>query len=495
MNTQKEKKRKDLTVLEKVEILEFLKTNPLISQRSLANKFSISLGSINNIIKKSAEIYSFFESNENRNCVRMNRLPTKTHAFDQKLYEWFQNKRARNFLISQENLKGMALKLANKYNVKDFKASDGYINRFRARHKIKSRSVVGEAGIVKTDAIEEFKVFYNLKLLEYEPKNIFNADETGLFWRHNANRTLVVNEHDKASGKFSKERVTILFCVSLEGEKMKPVVIGKAKSPSSFKGKNIDNLNIIYKNNPKAWMNLSIFNEWLDSINDEMISSNRKILLVLDNATVHPIDTEYSNIEIIFFPPNVTSLIQPCDQGIIKNFKDFYKRYLNKKILFELDECLDELENSDVVKKINFYDSMVFIHKAWNDVTEETIKNCFNKALENTNLLLQPRNQETNGIFDEEFPICAELIDDDTQFLDFICVDDEVECFIKEKEVLSHNTVTSIDAYKCLEKAEHWFLNNCAEKLDIILELKDSIIEEKANRPPKITDYLIKKEK
>ncbi|KAG0438984.1 Tigger transposable element-derived protein 6 [Dictyocoela muelleri] len=175
----------------------------------------------------------------------MNRLSIKTHVFDQKLYEWFQNKRARNFLISQDNMKGMALKLANKYDVKYSKASDGYINRFRARHKINSRSVVGVSGIVKTDTIEDFKEFYNSKLLEYEPKNIFDADETVLFWRHNANRTLVVNEYDKASGKFSKERVTILFCVSLEVAKMKPVIIGKAKSPSSFKGKDINNLNLI----------------------------------------------------------------------------------------------------------------------------------------------------------------------------------------------------------------------------------------------------------
>ncbi|KAG0438473.1 Tigger transposable element-derived protein 6 [Dictyocoela muelleri] len=112
----------------------------------------------------------------------------------------------------------------------------------------------------------------------------------------------------------------------------------------------INNLNLIYRNNSKAWMTLSIFNEWLSSLNESMKYDNRKILLILDNATVHPIYSDYTNAEIIFFPPNVTSLIQPCDQGIIKNFKDFYKKYLNQKILFELDDLSNvNLQNKDMI--------------------------------------------------------------------------------------------------------------------------------------------------
>ncbi|KAG0422390.1 Jerky like protein-like [Dictyocoela muelleri] len=102
---------------------------------------------------------------------------------------------------------------------------------------------------------------------------------------------------------------------------------------------------------------------------------NRKILLILDNETVHPIDSDYTNVKIIFFRPNVTSLIQPCDLGIIKNFKDFYKKYLNQKILFELDDlCNDNLQNKDIIKKITLYDAMTFIYKAWKNVSEITIK-------------------------------------------------------------------------------------------------------------------------
>lgn len=54
---------------------------------------------------------------------------------------------------------------------------------------------------------------------------------------------------------------------------------------------------------------------------------NFKILLLIDNAPLHPafslIDIN-ENVQILFLPPNTTSLIQPLDQGIIRAFKALY---------------------------------------------------------------------------------------------------------------------------------------------------------------------------
>lgn len=85
----------------------------------------------------------------------------------------------------------------------------------------------GESGLVDKKTIAEFKDKYQQKLDEYNPSNIFNCDETGLFWRQDTKKTIVLNAEDKASGKVAKERITILFCVSMTGEKLPPLVIGK----------------------------------------------------------------------------------------------------------------------------------------------------------------------------------------------------------------------------------------------------------------------------
>ncbi|KAG0442449.1 Tigger transposable element-derived protein 4 [Dictyocoela muelleri] len=96
----------------------------------------------------------------------------------------------------------------------------------------------------------------------------------------------------------------------MAGEKLGPLVIRKSKQPRFFAKRNIDTLNIDYKYNKKSWMTALIFKEWLEALNYKMIIKNRKIHLTLDNAPIHTIDMNYSNIELFYFPPNVTSEIQ-----------------------------------------------------------------------------------------------------------------------------------------------------------------------------------------
>ncbi len=80
-------------------------------------------------------------------------------------------------------------------------------------------------------------------------------------------------------------------------------------------------------------MNLSIFMEWINGLNEKKLM-NRRILLILDNAPVHPFNIEYPNIELLYLPPNTTSKIQPLDRGIIRSFKSIYRRLLVRETCF-----------------------------------------------------------------------------------------------------------------------------------------------------------------
>lgn len=55
-------------------------------------------------------------------------------------------------------------------------------------------------------------------------------------------------------GKKAKERFTVLLCASATGEKLKPLVIGKANNPRCFRGINKGSLGIDYEANNKAWL-------------------------------------------------------------------------------------------------------------------------------------------------------------------------------------------------------------------------------------------------
>ena len=61
-------------------------------------------------------------------------------------------------------------------------------------------------------------------------------------------------------------------------------------------------------------MTSSLFEEYLNDLNDKIIESNRSILLLLDNATPH-VDLPLSNVKLLFYSPNCTSHIQPLDRS------------------------------------------------------------------------------------------------------------------------------------------------------------------------------------
>jgi hypothetical protein len=114
----------------------------------------------------------------------------------------------------------------------------------------------------------------------YKPEDVFNADKTGLFFRTLPDKTLGVKGEACKGGKLAKERVTVLLTCSSTGEKLKPLVIGKAKNPRCFKNINIDNLPVYWESNKKAWMTGYVFLQWIKKVNQVMKSQKRKFFIV-----------------------------------------------------------------------------------------------------------------------------------------------------------------------------------------------------------------------
>ena len=69
----------------------------------------------------------------------------------------------------------------------------------------------------------------------YEAQNIYNMDESGIFYRAMPRRTLTVKKEACKGGKQAKERITASFCVSMAGQFEETVVIGKSENPRCFK--------------------------------------------------------------------------------------------------------------------------------------------------------------------------------------------------------------------------------------------------------------------
>ncbi|KAI0221817.1 Tigger transposable element-derived protein 4, partial [Lamellibrachia satsuma] len=92
--------------------------------------------------------------------------------------------------------------------------------------------------------------------------DIYNADVTGLYYRDLLNRSMVIKGDPRKGIKTSKERITVLLACSAAGEKLTPLVIGKAANPRWFRGVDKALLPVTYRANRKAWMTSVLFNEW-----------------------------------------------------------------------------------------------------------------------------------------------------------------------------------------------------------------------------------------
>ena len=93
----------------------------------------------------------------------------------------------------------------------------------------------------------------------YEPRNIYNMDETGLFYRALPDKTLRVKGEACSGGKKSKDRITLALCVNMEAEFEKLLVIGKSAKPRCFKNIRQAKLPMTWRFNKKAWMNSVLF--------------------------------------------------------------------------------------------------------------------------------------------------------------------------------------------------------------------------------------------
>lgn len=120
--------------------------------------------------------------------------------------------------------------------------SSGWLTNFKRRHNIKHRKHHGEAASVPEQAEQEMRAIRTL-CGEYLEEEIFNMDETGLYWRQSPSSGL--STRARPGRKKDKNRISIICCCNYSGSQRFPLwVVGKAARPHALRNVNIDALNI-----------------------------------------------------------------------------------------------------------------------------------------------------------------------------------------------------------------------------------------------------------
>ena len=121
-------------------------------------------------------------------------------------------------------------------------------------------------------------------------------------------------------------------------------------------------------------MTTSLYQEWIHAWDREL--DLRNILLFQDNFSGHIVPNDLKRIEVENFEPNLTTHVQPMDQGIIKSFKaQYHAQYIERAI-----NCYDAGVTPSAIYDINQLEAMQLAHNAWHKVDVDTIRHCWCKA-------------------------------------------------------------------------------------------------------------------
>ncbi|EFN66481.1 Jerky protein-like protein-like [Camponotus floridanus] len=299
------------------------------------------------------------------------------------LHTWFLQKRSIGDPVTEAMLKWKALEYNQLFNGSKgfFEDINDFMDKFKKKYNIKYLTNHGEKFSAEQDINDHFYQEFVKYITDNKIPldNIYNADETGLNWKMLPNNYIFNSEYHLSETKSSESRVTLMVCTNATGSHKLPVfIIGKANNPHCLK--NIKSLSVVYMKQKNAWMDNKLMSRWyreifLPEIECVHRSNNEKCLLLIDNARSH-VFTEHLNsinerCRVIFLPPDVTSLIQPMNQGIIEKLKKVYK----KKLLRVMLTAESAKEIPRLLKSFDILKCIYFINEAWSEVTESDIKN------------------------------------------------------------------------------------------------------------------------
>ncbi|GBC34409.2 tigger transposable element-derived protein 6-like [Rhizophagus irregularis DAOM 181602=DAOM 197198] len=369
-------KRASLTLAQKHEICLKKVTEPSLKNKELAKLFDVSEGCISSTLKNSQKWLEIDPQAPEAKGKRQVRVIFP--EIEEALTLWVLKALENSVDISDQVLHEKAMMFASLYKIENFKGSNGWINGFKKRHNLSCYLKQGEAASAPLEKLDEFRKELQDLIRGYSLDDVFNCDETGLYWKMEPKR--MISDKPISGRKQSKDRVTILLCSNATGrEKLKPVFIHKYKNPRPLKNLPKSSLPVEYYWNIKAWMQVSIWNDWIRQFDATMRLKGRKILLLVDNAPVHALyeGVELTNIEIKFLPPNTTAHLQPCDKGIINSFKAHYRKLLLKNRIKAFDY---QQETGNSKSPIDIKKAIKYVVSAWDKVLSQTIFNCWRDA-------------------------------------------------------------------------------------------------------------------
>ncbi|XP_008492084.2 tigger transposable element-derived protein 4 [Calypte anna] len=364
------RRKKSISIEEKIDIISAVESGK--KKADIAAKYGIKKNSLSSIMKNKEKVLEAFESL--RFDPKRKRLRTAFYTdLEEALMKWYRIAQCLNVPVNGPMLRLKANDFAQQLGHSDFKCSNGWLDRFKSRYGLVFRAPPPVEAAAST-AVDAPALWYqnvlHCYLNDYQPKNIFYIQETGLLYQMLPHNTFAFKGETCSVGKLSKERITVVVGTNLDGsEKLRLLVIGKSKNPRCFK--DVKSLPVDYEANDRAWMTLEVFEQWVHKLDDRFQAEQRRVVILVDSLPAHAEVKNLKSVKLVFSPPGASSFTA-TKHGAVRSLKVKYRRCLIKKFV----DCVEG--NKEFM--LTLLDAIEMLHLCWRTVTPETVVKSYNET-------------------------------------------------------------------------------------------------------------------
>ena len=181
MASRKTGKRNDLSLALKYEVLKTEEREKKLGVRKLSEMFGCGKTRISVILKNGERIKELYEANvSGHRCQTGKRFrESKFSELNDTLYSWYLLAVLKNIFPDGSQLAENAREIARWLGVEDFKASNGWLDRWRKKHHLRKMTISGESGEVSGLTVDSWKERLPDIMQGYSSEDVWNLDKTG----------------------------------------------------------------------------------------------------------------------------------------------------------------------------------------------------------------------------------------------------------------------------------------------------------------------------
>lgn len=309
---------------------------------------------------------------------------------DAAMLQWVLEMNAQKAPLSDSAIQAKAKQLAQVLGTTDFKASNGWLYKFKERHGFAIAK--GNAKEERNDEYADVGIGayglgnYHHALLDHDPSHVYSCSEASILYKR-----LPFQDCDANQDSLSPdERFTVLLCCNASGtHKIKPLLINSQKATREVH--DFSKLPVTYAWQRSSFMTSNIFQQWLWEF-EKQVEHNS--VLILDTCPAH-VSVQSDRVKLLYIQSSLREL-QPLYGGVLNTFKCRYRSDL-------VAHC-----SSHPGREISLPDAALILGEAWHHVGQETIIHSWVKSQ-----LLQGRmcaGRIQNRDADPLAPLCTSMM-------------------------------------------------------------------------------------